>query len=180
MSNLIAIIKDSDIGYEDIKFNNPQVRYASRGIVFNKDNKIAIFNKVNKNEFKLPGGGVEKEEHFLEAFIREVREETGCILDNIREIGYIEEHKSQGNFKQISKVFIGECRKQNNFLNLTEKEKDEGGTLLWMDIDEALETMKNSFDNLIGSKYENIYITKFIVTRDIKILEYYKNNKKSI
>jgi len=180
MSNLIAIIKDSDIGYEDIKFNNPQVRYASRGIVFNKDNKIAIFNKVNKNEFKLPGGGVEKEETFSEAFIREVREETGCILDNIKEIGYVEEYKSQSNFKQISKVFIGECRKQNNFLNLTEKEKDEGGTLLWMDIDEALETMKNSFDNLIGSKYENIYITKFIVTRDIKILEYYKNNKKSI
>jgi hypothetical protein len=77
-------------------------------------------------------------------------------------------------------VFIGECSKQNNFLNLTEKEKEEGGTLLWMDIDKALETMKNSFDNLIGSKYENIYITKFIVTRDIKILEYYKNNKKSI
>ncbi|PKK95675.1 MAG: NUDIX hydrolase [Tenericutes bacterium HGW-Tenericutes-5] len=180
MDNLIAIIKDSDIGYENIPFNNPIIRYASRGIVYNKENKIAIFNKVNKNEFKLPGGGVENGESFKEAFIREVKEETGCILSSVREIGYIEEHKSQSNFKQISKVFIGECSKQNNFLNLTEKEKEEGGTLLWMDIDKALETMKNSFDNLIGSKYENIYITKFIVTRDIKILEYYKNNKKSI
>ena len=179
MDNLIAIIKDSDIGYEDLEFNNPLVRYASRGIVFNSDEKIAIFNKVNKNEFKLPGGGLEEGETFLETFIREVREETGCILDNIREIGYIEEHKSQGNFKQISKVFIGEL-KNNIGAMLTEKEADEGGKLIWMDFDEALNIMKNSLTKLIPSKYENLYVTMFIVTRDIKILEYYKNNKKSI
>jgi 8-oxo-dGTP diphosphatase len=180
MDKLIAIIKDSDIGYENIAFNNPHIRYAARGIVYNKENKIAIFNKVNKNEFKLPGGGLESGETFKEAFVREIKEETGCTLVNVREIGYTEEHKSQSNFKQISKVFVGECSKQNSSLNLTEKEKDEGGKLVWMDIDKSLELMKNSFDNLKASKYENIYITKFIVTRDIKILEYYKNNKKSI
>jgi 8-oxo-dGTP diphosphatase len=180
MDNLITIIKDSDIGYEDAGFNNPIIRYAARGIVLNHENKIAIFNKVNKNEFKLPGGGLENNETFEEAFIREIEEETGCILSNIREIGYVEEHKSQSNFKQISKVFIGECITQNISLNLTEKEKEEGGTLVWMNVDEAIEIMNYSLNRLIPSKYESIYITKFIVARDIKILEYYKNNKKSI
>jgi hypothetical protein len=58
---------------------------------------------------------------------------------------------------------------------LTEKEADEGGKLIWMDFDEALNIMRNSLTKLIPSKYENLYVTKFIVTRDIKILEYYKN-----
>lgn len=180
MENLIAIIKDSDIGYENIILNNPVTRYASRGIVYNKENKIAIFNKVNKNEFKLPGGGLEKGETFKEAFIREVKEETGCLLNSIREIGYVEEHKSHSNFKQISKVFIGQCVNLNIDLNLTDKEEDEGGKVVWMEIEEALDSMKNSLGNLKASKYEDLYITKFIVSRDIKILEYYKNNKKSI
>jgi len=37
MSNIIDIIKDSDIGYEDKPLINPQIRYASRGIVINDD-----------------------------------------------------------------------------------------------------------------------------------------------
>ena len=57
----ISIIKDSDIGYEGSELNNPRIRYASRGIVI-KGNKIAILNKANKNEFKLPGGGIEDNE----------------------------------------------------------------------------------------------------------------------
>ena len=43
--------------------------------------KIAIFYKSNKNEYKLPGGGMENDENPEEAFKREVLEETGCVVE---------------------------------------------------------------------------------------------------
>lgn len=37
--------------------------------------------------------------------------------------------------------------------------------------------MKNCLDNLNDSKYDNVYRSRFMVLRDIKILEKYLNNK---
>ena len=36
---------------------------------------------------------------------------------------------------------------------------------------EALEKMKACIENLKGSKYDNVYRTKFVVGRDIRIVE---------
>lgn len=173
--NTIAIIKDSDVGYESsIDLTNPRVRYASRGIVI-KDGKIAILNKANKNEFKLPGGGIESNETPEEAFKREVLEEAGCEIDITECLGTIEEHKTLANFKQISHVFVGKVTKDTNECHFTEKESDEGARILWNTPEEGLELITNCFDKIIGSKYEDKYQTKFIVFRDKTILEYYLN-----
>lgn len=139
---------------------------------------IAIFNKSNKNEYKLPGGGVDKGEDIKEAFKRETLEETGCEIEIIDELGTIEEHKSLDNFKQISYIFVGKVLKDNNKLELTQKEKDEGAKLIWVDKKKGLKLITECFENLKESKYENLYHSKFIVLRDRYILEYYLNNIK--
>jgi len=123
------IITERDLGLEIIegketefysKDNNSMtIRYGARGIVEGKDGKIAVIYKKNKNEYKLPGGGVDKGEDF------------------------------------------------------TEQEKEEGLEYLWLDKKEALEKMKACIENLKGSKYDNVYRTKFVVGRDIRILERY-------
>lgn len=65
--------------------NNSRLRLGARGIAIREDGKIAIFNKSNKNEYKLPGGGLEGEgeEEPEEAFKREVLEEIGCKIEII-------------------------------------------------------------------------------------------------
>ena len=65
--------------------NNSRLRLGARGIAIREDGKIAIFNKSNKNEYKLPGGGLEGEgeEETEEAFKREVLEEIGCEIEII-------------------------------------------------------------------------------------------------
>jgi len=65
---LICRITDEDLGEESVEMHNPIIRYASRGIVLRDDGKIAIFNKANKNEYKLPGGGLEEGDSFSQAF----------------------------------------------------------------------------------------------------------------
>lgn len=170
---LIYKVTDTDIGKTPVEMQNPRVRLGSRGIVVREDGKIAVFNKSNKNEYKLPGGGIENEENPEEAFKREVLEETGCDVEIVECIGTIEEHKTLDNFKQISYVFVGKVLKDTNELHVTEKEKDEGAKLVWEAPENALKLITECYNNLIASKYESVYHTKFIVFRDRKILERY-------
>lgn len=171
--SIICKITDEDIGEKTITMLNPKIRLGARGIVIREDGKIAIFNKSNKNEYKLPGGGIEGNEEPEIAFKREVLEETGCEIEIIKELGTTEEYKSLNNFKQISYVFVGRVIKDTKQLNVTQKEKEEGAKLLWTTPKEALELIQGCFDNLIASKYESVYRTKFVVLRDSKILEKY-------
>ena len=171
--NCIRVLTDEDFGLKSIPFNNPRIRYGARGIVIREDGKIAIFNKTKKNEYKLPGGGIDEYEDIREAFKREVLEETGCNVEIISELGTIEEHKSLDDFKQISYLFVGKVINDNNELNLTEKEINEGAKVLWVNIEEGLNLISNCLGNLKESEYENLYHSKFIVLRDKYILEYY-------
>lgn len=168
---LICKITDQDIGEEPKKMVNSRLRLSARGIVIIDDEKIAIFNKSNKNEYKLPGGGIEGNEKPEEAFKREVLEETGCEVEILGFLGRTEEYKSLDNFKQISYVFVGKVSNDNKKLNVTNEEKEEGAKLIWETPEKALEHIIKCYDELVASNYGSIYATKFIVLRDRKILE---------
>lgn len=174
---LICRITDEDIGERTINMENPKLRLGARGIVIREDGKIAVFNKSNKNEYKLPGGGLEGNEKPEEAFKREVLEETGCEVKIIECLGTTEEYKTLNNFKQISYVFVGKVLKDTQQLNVTEKEKDEGAKMLWETPEKALELITECFGKLTASKYSSIYSTKFVVLRDRLILERYLGKK---
>ncbi len=170
---MLIKITDEDIGEVSKDMNNPRLRLGARGIVIREDGKIAIFNKSNKNEYKLPGGGIEDDENPEEAFKREVLEETGCKVEIINKLGTTEEYKTLDNFKQISYIFVGKVVEDTKQLNVTQKEKDEGAKLIWETPENALKVITESYDKLVASKYESVYHTRFIVLRDRKILEYY-------
>lgn len=175
--NLICKITDENIGEKTITMKDSKLRLGARGIVIRNDGKIAVFNKSNKNEYKLPGGGLEGDENPEDAFKREVLEETGCEVEIVDFLGTTEEYKSLNNFKQISYIFVGKVLKDTNHLSVTKKEKDEGAKLLWKTPEEALKLITECFDKLVPSEYSSIYSTKFVVLRDRKILEYYIKNQ---
>lgn len=177
MDNLISRITDKDIGEKYIKLNNPKTRNGSRGIVLRSDGKIAVFNITKKNLYKLPGGGMEDNETPEEAFKREVLEETRCQVEVIKKVGIIEEYKSRTNFKHISYVFVGRVIKDTGILHMTKNEQDEGVMLLWETPKKALELITNCYNYLDNLDYVDIYMKKFIVLRDKKILECYISNE---
>lgn len=168
----IREIVDEDFGIKSKEFDNPRIRYGARGIIINSD-KIAVFNKSLKNEYKLPGGGIDEGEDPKIAFKREAMEETGCEIEIIDELGIIKEIKSNDNFMQTSYVFVAKVINETGKLDLTQKEIDEGAKLLWCTPSEAYELISNCMNNLKASTYENIYHSKFIVKRDTEILKYY-------
>lgn len=170
---IIFKITDKDFGIEPLDMSNCKLRKAARGIVIREDGKIAIQNKSNKNEYKLVGGGIEGNEDPKIAFQREVLEEAGCEIQIIEQLGVTEEYKSLQNLKQISNIFVAKVTKDIHKLNLTEKEKNEGAKLLWVEPTEALKLVTDCYDKLLPSDYDDVYDTRFVVLRDRKILEYY-------
>lgn len=178
IKNIVKITdKDFDIN-EKVQKEESKIRFGARGIVLDSNGRIAMIYKKNKNEYKLPGGGIEEDEDAAEAFKRECEEEIAVKINIIKLLGTAEEYKSQENFKQLSFVFLGEKAYEIESNKLTQKEKDEGTEYVWLDKLEALDKMKESLKNLKASEYDNVYRTKFMVLRDIRILEYYINNQK--
>ena len=170
----IATIADTDLGVAPKE--NPQpptVRLGARGIVLNSAGEIALIHKTRKNEYKLPGGGIDEGEDPMAAFIRECREELGYVVEVVEELGTAVEYKLQENFKQLSFVYVAKKVDELDSRSLTDKEKDEGTEFVWLPKLQALEVMKQSLGELKQSKYDSVYRTKFMVLRDIRILENY-------
>ena len=175
--NFIGKISDEDIGEQIIDCDYSKTRTAVRTILINDDNKIAILHKKNKNEYKLVGGGVDQGESYEEALKRESLEESGCIIKILDELGYVEEYRSKLNFKQISYVYIAKVIENTHKLHLTPKEIEEGSEICWFTVKEALDKMKQCYESLKPSKFDDLYSTRIIMKRDRFILENYINSK---
>lgn len=85
-------------------------REAVRGIIF-VDGKMLLV-ATDKEEVKLPGGGIEAGENDVQALIREVREETGrtVIPESIKYFKTIDEKrasiKEYAIYHQISRLYF--------------------------------------------------------------------------
>lgn len=86
---MIEIIKVKDI--ESVEKCNKEIkRLAVKGIV--KENDKILFLRTNKNDYKFPGGGLRKGESHQEGLKREMLEETGYKIREIKKpfISFIE------------------------------------------------------------------------------------------
>ena len=75
---------------------------ASRGVIQFPDGDILILVKEHIGQYKLPGDGKEYNETPEQTFVREVYEETGYKVKNIRKIGITRDQT------QTSHIFTAE------------------------------------------------------------------------
>lgn len=167
---ILKTIRDKDLGLD---FQNPSVyereREAARAIVFDKDNNIALLHATNKSYHKLPGGGVEKGEDIIQALKREAIEEIGCEIDNIKELGIIEEYRNKFSLHQLSYCFTANLKGEKGTPQLEADELEDGFETVWLNIDDAIKTIENEKD------LEH-YDGRFITRRDLIFLREVKKN----
>src|SRR4051812_17391569 len=103
---VLKTIRDNDFGLEIPDRPIVQERRAARAVVFDKEGNVALLNATKKHFHKLPGGGLEEGEDVETALRREVLEEIGCKITNVRELGVIEEFRHKFDLRQISYCFL--------------------------------------------------------------------------
>jgi 8-oxo-dGTP diphosphatase len=155
--NQLAVINPQNVSEnEAVAF---AMRDAARAIVVDSEGQVALLHVSNKGYYKLPGGGIEDGEDKIEALRRECREEVGCEISDITEIGFIVEYRKSYNLKQTSYCYLAKLKGEKGTPNFTEAELAGGFEEVWLPFDEVQKKMAESTSlDLEGSQ--------FIVPRD--------------
>lgn len=131
-------------------------REAVRAIIV-IDHKLAMIKGKKYEEYKFPGGGIEKGESDLHALIRETKEETGLTIipESVSPYGMMhEKRRSVFNPNQIfdmySRYYLCQCEDKIEETNLDDYEMDYGYALEFVSIDEAIQ------NNELAKKHQHI------------------------
>jgi 8-oxo-dGTP diphosphatase len=159
--NQILLLNPEQVTEEEVV--NFQVREAARAVVFD-GGKIALEHASKYEYYKLPGGGIEDGENALGALSRECKEEIGCAIKIIAEVGKTVEYRKFSGLKQTSYCYLAKNVGDRGQPTYTSEEKAAGFEVVWVPIAQALALLKNSKTDM----YES---ASYIVPRDTAILE---------
>lgn len=158
------------IDYKNYSDDMPVFERFNVRAIIQVNGKFAM-QKSKFGDYKIPGGGMEENETFEEALIREVQEETGLIIkkDSIQEIGEILEVKQdifKSDHKYICHSLYYQCDVEETMTetNLTPSEISKGYELRWAGIEEIIE-------NNLGVPREDWVI------RDTKFIQWFTERK---
>lgn len=168
------VIGLKEVGKEEKVF----YRVAIRAIILKYDKILMV--KSNTGDYKFPGGGVENGESPEETLRREVTEETGYILDEVKdEMGIIIERnrrkkKGYSLFEMTSHYYFCDVTNKKVEQNLDKYEEELGFLPIWISLDNAIKENELIIEE--GKSNINPWIVRetFVLK---KIREYYYRNK---
>ena len=138
-------------------------RLTARAIVRNEYGRYAVMYSDKFRLHSLPGGGVEPGEDVLTALRREVYEETGCVCDDIRELGIVAENRASLDYTQTNYYFVVMTHDVPGENHLTEAERANRTTVQWHSFDEMVRLISGQeFDRIQG---------KYLRARDVAALD---------
>ena len=126
-------------------------RVACRWVVIDENGQIPLLFDGCKKYYKLPGWWMEWEEDKIEAFRREIKEETGCEIEDIKEIWKVIEKVAD--WEQINYCLIWKIiRKWEP--NFTQKEIERWYQLKWVKLEDAISLIKNEETDTDDAKFK--------------------------
>ena len=128
------------------KINKLPIHKKVRGVIFkNKDTLICIEENGYgiKHLLKLSGGSVEKNESNIKAIKREILEETGYEIDNIKCLGFIENIRKE--YAIHITYYVAKTKGNKKELKLTDEELKVETKPIEIDLGMAEKRFKNEY-----------------------------------
>lgn len=133
------ILGIQQLNKEKVNINH---REAVRAVILKDNNILMVHN--NKGDYKFPGGGANKEENHEQTLKREVEEETGYIINNVKDmLGVFTERKlddfeENSIFEMVSYYYICELSDNKTIQKLDDYENELDFKPVWIAINEAI------------------------------------------
>ena len=162
----LTIINPENATEDEVK--GYAIREAARAIVLDIENNIALLYAANGDYYKLPGGGIEKNEDKEAALARESLEEVGCDISIIQELGELTEYRKLFSLKQISYCYITKAKGEKGNPTFTKEEQAEGFIVTWAPYGEAVQRISECNPQSLEAKL-------YMVPRDTCFLKEAKN-----
>lgn len=139
-------------------------RCTARAIVRNTEGLYAVMYAKKFQLYSLPGGGIEEGEDVLTALRREVYEETGCVCEDIKELGIVTENRGTLDYTQINYYYVVTGRRAGE-MHLTAAEQNAGIQVQWHTLERVASLIKNQHFERVQGKY--------LVARDVAAIDSY-------
>lgn len=133
---------DELIGLKETEGKEIITRQAARAISIREDKILMIVS--NQGDYKLPGGGIKKDERHEETIAREITEETGYICNRVSSmIGKVLErkkdmHEKDKVFEMTSYYYLCEVSQEMGKQSLDDYEIELEFKPIWISIKEAI------------------------------------------
>lgn len=149
--------KNLGIGKQEASSKIPYIlRKAARAVVVDSQDQVALIFDPKHNHHKIPGGGVNNGETVRQALKREVKEEAGCAISLIDELGLVIEYRNRIEIIQISYVWLAKVRGKIGHPKFDKDERAEGHQLKWVSLQQAVRLFRNDKPRL----YEGHFMWK--------------------
>ncbi|TXT18773.1 MAG: MutT/NUDIX family protein [Erysipelotrichaceae bacterium] len=118
------------------------IRFTARVFVFDQEGRIGYLRIIGedgfgkRNHLETPGGGVELNETFVEAAIREIDEELGATATNFKEIGVVIDRYNVINRMTFSVYYQAQLESLHKNTQRTEEEMVLIDSVVWLSIPE--------------------------------------------
>ena len=120
-----------------------KTKYATRTVLLDKNDRVAVINVRLHKYYKIPGGGVEDGEDLEPSAKREVLEESGCACEIIAQLGRIETDILEWEMHDVSDGFIARVIGEKKLPEFETHESDRGFCLEWHEnLTSAIRTIK--------------------------------------
>ena len=142
------------------------IRNAVRAVLVGEHARVALVHVTKHGYYSLPGGGIDlnRGESIKQALRRETKEETGCDIEIIKELGIVEEIRLQDNLLNRSFGFLAKVSGEKGTPLLQSDEKADRFELMWVPVSNAV--------RLISKFPHNMHLYhRYFLQRELVFLE---------
>lgn len=160
----LAVYNDENVSEEELKgFRN---RRAVRGVIFDADKNVALLHATTVNYYGLPGGGVDPHETTHQGIVRECKEEIGCDIEILSELGKTLEYRKGNSLINESFGYMANVIGEKGMPIFVGDENDleKNSVIVWVPLSEAIDLVENT-------PARDFLYSQYIARRDLTFLK---------